>query len=240
MSSAQTKNPSLHERFEQQERLRPRTLAVDCDGVRLSYRELNQEANRLAKRLVEEGIEQDKLVVIDTQRSCDLIVGILAVLKSGGAFVLSEEAPPGSSREAWLRSAGADLLLTDFAGDFEARELRTIGVHEASGTDQNLPSRTDAEGWACVAGHFGWTHADVLKRLDWAREVLNLRAQERVLSCVPLQGEAVLELLLPLLNGATLVLASDWELRNPAELDKLAKRADCRTLKMPRRLAATA
>ena len=58
---------------------------------------------------MEEGIEQDKLVVIDTQRSCDLIVGILAVLKSGGAFVLSEEAPPGSSREAWLRSAGADL-----------------------------------------------------------------------------------------------------------------------------------
>ena len=220
--------------------MRPRARAVECDGVRLSYRELNQEANRLANRLVEEGVAQDDLVVIDAARSCDLIVGILAVLKSGGAFVLAEDAPLGSARETWIHSTGAQLVLTDFAGRFDRRGMRIVGVHEGAGTDEDLAPLTHAEGRACVAGPFEWTHSDVAQRLDWARDVLGLHARERVLSCVPLEGEAVVELLLPLLYGATLVLASEWEMHSPSELDRLAKRADCRTLKMPRRLAATA
>jgi syringomycin synthetase protein SyrE len=240
MSSTLTSLALLHERFESQAEARPRARAVECDGIRLSYRELNQEANRLAKRLAEVGVKQDKLVVIEAQRSCDLIVAILAVLKAGGAFVLAEDARPGSSRDAWLRSTGAQVVLTDFPGGFEARGMQTVGVYEASGSDENLPVRTHAEGWACVADHFGWTHTDVAKRLDWARDVLGLVAGERVLSSVPLEGEAVLELLLPLLSGATLVLASEWELHDPRTMEELAKRADCRTLKMPRRLAATA
>lgn len=113
-----------------------------------------------------------------------------------------------------------------------------VGCYEVAGTNLNLDALTHAEGWACVVAQTGWTHASVLKRLDWARDVLDLRANERVLSCVVLEGEAVLELLLPLIHGATLVLASTDELGNPDRLEPLALRADCRTLKMPPRLAA--
>ncbi len=240
MFSQVPSSATLHERFEHQASVRPRATAVECDGVWLTYRELNQEANRLARRIVEEGVGEGELVLVDVERSCDLIVSLLAVLKAGGAFLLTEDAPPHTSREAWIRSTGAQVLLTDFASGFEGRGMRSVGCYEASGTDDNLGTRTQSEGWACVASQAGWTHAAVAKRLDWARDVLALRAEERVLSSVSLHGEAVLELLLPLINGATLVLASAHELRNPERLARLEQRADCRTLRMPPLLAATA
>jgi non-ribosomal peptide synthetase component F len=231
---------TLHARFEQQAELRSRAVAVESDGMWLTYRELNQEANRLARRLSEEGVGPDELVVVDVDRGCDLVIGLLAVLKTGAAFVLVEDAPAGVHRDTWIRSTGAQVLLSDFHSGFEGQGLRAVGIYEASGTDQNPGVPVLAKNWACVAGHYGWTHESALQRLDWASEVLNLREMERVLSCVSLEGEAVLELFLPLITGATLVLATTQELENSERLDWLALNADCRTLRMPRRLAATA
>ncbi len=84
----------LHERFEAQARTTPDAVAVTYEERSLSYGELNARANRLAHLLRGAGVEPDTLVALSLERSLDLVVAILAVLKAGGAYLpLDPEQP---------------------------------------------------------------------------------------------------------------------------------------------------
>ncbi|HEY3571274.1 MAG TPA: condensation domain-containing protein, partial [Thermoanaerobaculia bacterium] len=74
-----------HELFEAQAESTPESPALACEGERLTYRELNARANRLARRLRELGVGPEARVALWAERSLELVVGLLAVLKSGGA-----------------------------------------------------------------------------------------------------------------------------------------------------------
>ncbi|NVI92300.1 non-ribosomal peptide synthetase [Actinomadura sp. BRA 177] len=73
--------------FEAQAATRPDALAVTFDGVSWTYAEVNAKANRLARRLVEQGVGPEQFVALALPRSADLVVAILAVLKAGAAYV---------------------------------------------------------------------------------------------------------------------------------------------------------
>ncbi|MWA01879.1 amino acid adenylation domain-containing protein [Actinomadura sp. LD22] len=73
--------------FEAQAAARPDAVAVSFEGVSLTYGEVNARANRLARRLVEQGVGPEQFVALKLPRSADLVVAILAVLKSGAAYV---------------------------------------------------------------------------------------------------------------------------------------------------------
>ncbi|WP_131396999.1 non-ribosomal peptide synthetase, partial [Dickeya fangzhongdai] len=77
----------IHERFEQQAAQSPDNIAVVFKEQSLSYRELNEQANRLAHWLIELGVRPDQRVAIALERSPELIVALLATLKAGGAYV---------------------------------------------------------------------------------------------------------------------------------------------------------
>src|ERR1700737_2224677 len=73
----------------------PDAVAVVYGDRRLSYRELNARANRLARKLVRLGVEPEVLVGICAERSAEMVVGLLAILKAGGAYVpLDPTYPP--------------------------------------------------------------------------------------------------------------------------------------------------
>ncbi|MFJ3793115.1 amino acid adenylation domain-containing protein [Kitasatospora sp. NPDC090091] len=101
-----------HHRFEQQAARTPEAEAVRCGREALSYAELDRRSNRLAHRLKRHGVGRDVLVGVCTERSVDLVVALLAVLKAGGAFVpLDPEFPP--ERLAFmLADSGLPVLLT--------------------------------------------------------------------------------------------------------------------------------
>ncbi|MGQ3482132.1 AMP-binding protein, partial [Paenibacillus sp. TY11] len=73
--------------FEEQAELYPDNVAAVMNERQLTYRELNERSNRLARKLRETGVEADQLVAILAERSLDMVVGILAILKAGGAYV---------------------------------------------------------------------------------------------------------------------------------------------------------
>ena len=75
--------------FEEQVKKKPDNIAVVCESESITYRELNEKANRLAQSLREEGVKQETIVGIMTDRSIHYVVGILGVMKAGGAFPLS-------------------------------------------------------------------------------------------------------------------------------------------------------
>ncbi|MET8082178.1 amino acid adenylation domain-containing protein [Streptomyces sp. NPDC005303] len=90
----------------------PDAPAVLCGGERLSYRELDERANRLARELIARGIGPEHLVAVALKQSVALLVALLGVLKSGAAYVPVDPAYPAARLEQVLRDAEPALLLT--------------------------------------------------------------------------------------------------------------------------------
>nr|WP_145406705.1 amino acid adenylation domain-containing protein [Paenibacillus xylanexedens] len=115
---------TIHGLFEEQAELYPNSVAVVMNERQLTYRELNERSNRLARKLRETGVQADQLVAILAERSLDMIVGILAILKAGGAYVPVDPDYPQERIRFMIEDSGAPLLLiqkhlhekTDFAG----------------------------------------------------------------------------------------------------------------------------
>ncbi|MBD8499270.1 non-ribosomal peptide synthase/polyketide synthase [Paenibacillus arenosi] len=115
---------TIHGLFEEQAELYPDNVAAVMNERQLTYRELNERSNRLARTLRERGVEADQLVAILAERSLDMVVGILAILKAGGAYVPVDPDYPEERIRFMIEDSGAPLLLiqkhlhekTDFAG----------------------------------------------------------------------------------------------------------------------------
>ncbi|MDQ8091444.1 non-ribosomal peptide synthase/polyketide synthase [Bacillus amyloliquefaciens] len=102
---------TIHEMFEKQARRTPNQAAVVYEGMQLTYEELNRRANQLARTLQAKGVRADQLVGIMTERSLEMIVGILGVLKAGGAYLpIDPDSPPERIRYI-LSDSGVSVLL---------------------------------------------------------------------------------------------------------------------------------
>ncbi|MEU6770339.1 amino acid adenylation domain-containing protein [Streptomyces sp. NPDC046759] len=103
---------TLVELFERQVAQRVDAPAVVCDGATLTYGDLNARANRLARHLVARGVGPESLVGICLERSADLVVALLAVLKAGGAYLPIDPDSPADRIAYMLQDARPVLLVT--------------------------------------------------------------------------------------------------------------------------------
>ncbi|KKD52441.1 MULTISPECIES: non-ribosomal peptide synthetase [Paenibacillus] len=110
-ASAYPDNQTIHKLFEEQAEHTPDHIAVALDHQTLTYRELNETANRLARILRDAGVKPDEPVGILTERSLDMITGTLAILKAGGAYVPIDSQYPEDRIRYMLEDSGAKLLL---------------------------------------------------------------------------------------------------------------------------------
>ncbi|SEK06277.1 non-ribosomal peptide synthetase [Paenibacillus polymyxa] len=110
-ASAYPDNETIHKLFEEQAERTPDHIAVALGHQTLTYRELNETANRLARTLRDAGIKPDEPVGILTERSLDMITGTLAILKAGGAYVPIDSQYPEDRIRYMLEDSGAKLLL---------------------------------------------------------------------------------------------------------------------------------
>ncbi len=115
----------IHARFERQAARTPHAIAVEFEGRSLTYRELNENANRLAHHLMSLGVEPDDRVAIWVERSLDMVVGLLAVLKAGGGYVPLDPTYPRDRVGYMLRDSAPRVLLTqaELRGAAHALEL---------------------------------------------------------------------------------------------------------------------
>jgi len=102
----------LHQLFEEQAQRAPEAVALIFGDQRLSYRELDERANRLARHLRRLGAGPEVLVAICAERSVEMVVGILGILKSGGAYVPVDPAYPRERQGFMLQDARAGILVT--------------------------------------------------------------------------------------------------------------------------------
>ncbi|KJK58408.1 thioester reductase [Saccharothrix sp. ST-888] len=106
-------SPSIHGHFTQEAVRTPDAIAVSSGEVQLSYRELDERSNRLAHRLRELGVRAESPVAVLMERSVDLVVAILAVLKAGGCYLPLHSAYPLQRKQWILEHCAAPVLLAD-------------------------------------------------------------------------------------------------------------------------------
>ncbi|HUZ95886.1 MAG TPA: amino acid adenylation domain-containing protein [Edaphobacter sp.] len=102
----------IHQLFEAQAKRTPDTIAVVSETEQLTYGELNRRANQLAQHLRALGVGPEVMVAICLERSLELVIGLLGVLKAGGVYVPLDPAYPQERLAFMLRDAQAPVLLT--------------------------------------------------------------------------------------------------------------------------------
>ncbi|WP_149094049.1 non-ribosomal peptide synthetase [Paenibacillus terrae] len=109
--SDDTTRYTLHRLFEQQAARTPDHIAVVFEDAKLTYRELNERANQLARTLRSQGVKPDQRVGLLAERSIEMIVGLLAILKAGGAYVPIDPEYPADRIRYMLEDSGAPIIL---------------------------------------------------------------------------------------------------------------------------------
>ncbi|WP_433330228.1 non-ribosomal peptide synthetase [Spirillospora sp. CA-294931] len=200
---------TLPDLFEAQVVRTPDAPAVVMAGVELSYRELNARANRLAHELIGLGAGPETMVRVRAERSPELVVAVLAVLKAGAVYVPLDPEDPRHPDEV----SGPTLTRQRVA---EARSgattdpPRRIGPGNAAYVIHTSGSTGRPKG--CVN-----THGAIVNRLDWMRRAYPIGTGDVVLHKTPIGFDvSVWELCWPLLNGAALALARPGGHRDPA------------------------
>jgi len=106
----------IHHLFEQQVKLTPAATALVFNGQSMTYSELNERANRLAHHLIGLGIQPESLVAICVERSFAMIIGVLAVLKAGGAYAPLDPAYASIRLKDILVDASPSVVVADSTG----------------------------------------------------------------------------------------------------------------------------
>jgi amino acid adenylation domain-containing protein len=226
---------TISQMFEDRAAQNPHAMAVQCNGAWLTYRELNQEANRLARRLREAGAGPETLVGLCMERSCDMVVALLAILKAGAAYLPLDPALPAERFRMIVEDARAPILVTE---RWRAAKVPTSGAtlvfpDDVPDTNGNLEAHAGPENLAYVLYTSGSTgrpkgveipHSAVVNFLESMRREPGFTAADTLLAVTTLSFDiAALEIFLPLIAGGRLAIASREDARDPARLAELIR-----------------
>jgi len=227
--------PAVVSRLALQAADRPGAVAVVFGAHHLSYGELESRSNALARRLLARGVGLEDRVGLALRRSLDTAVALLAVLKTGAAFVPLDPSHPAERLTAVLEELCASVLVTEkaFAGRFEVMEAELFCLDEqpAGTIGEDRPPRvgkTCPESLAYVIYTSGSTgrpkgvmveHRQLSHLLETVSRHFGSRADDRMLSLAPFSFDIFLfELLSPLWVGGTSVLVPIDPVPEPEDL----------------------
>jgi amino acid adenylation domain-containing protein len=214
----------VHDLFLQQVANNPDHRAVVFRDHSLTYKELNQQANQLAVHLRHLGAGPDNLVAVCLDRSLDMVIALLAILKSGAAYLPVEPSRAVERIRLLLEDSKAHILITTqhWSNVLGLRGIPVICLdvereHMTSQPTDNLPNSATPENLAYVIYTSGSTgipkgvqirHRSVVNFLVSMRPRPGLTANDILVAVTPLSFDiSVLELFLPLTVGATVVVA---------------------------------
>ncbi|MED1738743.1 amino acid adenylation domain-containing protein [Bacillus swezeyi] len=152
------KQMTLHGLFEQQAAKIPEKTALVFEGKQISYRELNEQANRLARTLRKRGIGPDAPAAVLMERSERTITAILGILKAGGAYVPLDPSFPSERIQFMLKDSDAKVVITDKAFEADTAEVLSFSAALSETKESgNLPSSAGADHLAYIIYTSGTT-----------------------------------------------------------------------------------
>ena len=219
--------------FEARAVLTPAAVALVFERETLSYGELNRRANRLAHRLIREGIGPESLVGLSAERSPAMVVSLLAILKAGAAYLPLDPAYPAARLAFMLADAKPSLILSEAGSSLPPGPPRLV-ITEAQAAESPEYNPTDHDRRTSLSvdhpayviytsGSTGTpkgvvvTHAGIAALAEAQTDRLGLSPRARVLQFASLNFDAsVWEMVMALASGAALVLPSPDALSGPA------------------------
>lgn len=226
----------IHHYLEKQVKQTPDAIAVQWEDQRLTYRELNQQANQLAHYLQTLGIEPESRVGLWVDRSGLMMVALLGILKAGGAYVPLDPQIPSQRLEWIVADAQVTVLLTQahFAArlpqDFATTpivDLDAAWPEIAAARSNNLAVPVQPNHLAYVIYTSGSTgtpkgvmveHRSLVSYTESAIENYQISARDRCLQFASISFDAAAEEIYPtLVQGGTLVLRTETMLSSMAQ-----------------------
>lgn len=232
----------VHEDIDRQCEETPHNVALTDWNSSLTYRELKEKTDIIADYLAAQGVKPNSLIGIYMERSIEMVLAIVGILKAGGTYVPLDPEHPADRVQMILEDTSLRLVLTQ--SQLKERladrtDLQLICMDKpfaSSGARPNTAARTSAtpDDLAYVLYTSGSTgkpkgvmipHAGLMNRLMWMQEEYRLSYQDRVLQKTPYSFDvSVWEFLWPLMYGAGLIILEPGEHRNPAYLVEIIKR----------------
>jgi amino acid adenylation domain-containing protein/thioester reductase-like protein len=224
----------LHRLIEEQVARAPEAVALVYEGESLTYAELNRRANRLARHLRTLGAGPDVPVALCVDRSLEMVIGLLATLKSGAAYAPLDPDLPAERLQLLLDDLSPPVVLTEsHLADRHSGERRGVSptcpptllrldadsdiwAAESGENLANAPTASpdDVAYIIYTSGTTGQpkgcmnTHRGIVNRLLWMQDEYRLTAEDCVLQKTPYSFDvSVWEFFWPLLAGARLVIA---------------------------------
>jgi amino acid adenylation domain-containing protein len=226
----------VHELIEAQVDKTPEAIALISGTERLSYAELDARAARLAAQLKQEGVKPGDLVGLCLERGAEMVVGFLAILKTGAAYVPLDPAFPRDRLAFMVTDSKMSLLVTtkDLADELQLLAPKTLLLGGA------LPGPLSRGGEKGALAYVIYTsgstgkpkgvqvpHLAVANFLTTMQRSPGMTAADRLLAVTTLSFDiAVLELQLPLTVGGTVVLAERDAVADGEQLQQLIERHD--------------
>ncbi len=229
----------INEMFEAQVKKTPDAIALTYNEAHLTYAELNAKANRLARQLIEVGIQLDEIVGLCIENSSEWIVGVLGILKAGGAYLPLDPRYPKERLAFMIKDASLQILLTqdwllEKIPDSSAQPICITSENSTSepeNNDENLGRVISPANLAYViytSGSTGTpkgslnTHAGLSSRLVWKQSAYPLDTSDHVLQTCPFSFDvSIWEILGCLVSGARLVITPPYVQRDPTLLAQL-------------------
>ncbi len=224
--AAPLRGDRVYRSIERQAAATPDAIAVQLEGASLTYGELDARANRLARYLISCGAGPERLTAIFLPRSIDSIVTILAVLKTGGAYLPLDTSVPPERTAFIIDDSGAAVIVTadslrhhlaasatpivSIDGDRRAIDACPAQSPGAIAHAENLAYVIYTSGSTGRPKGVGITHRSLSNYVERAIELYAIEAADRVLQFASVSFDAMVEEVFPCLAaGGTLVLRTD-------------------------------
>jgi amino acid adenylation domain-containing protein len=226
---------TLHQLIAEQAHATPQRLALKFQDTELSYFELNRQANQLANYLWHQGVQPGDVVAIAVERSPALVVSLLATMKCGATYVPLDPSYPAERLGFMLTDSGAKFLLASAPASL----ITTVTVLSIKEALESARHHSDQEPAAVVGSHellyvlytsgstgkpkgVQVTHRNAVNFLWSMRQAPGIGPDDRLLAITTISFDiAGLELFLPLVSGAAVVLADAFAAKDGAELLRL-------------------
>ncbi|MFP5264051.1 MAG: amino acid adenylation domain-containing protein, partial [Blastocatellia bacterium] len=238
----------IHLMFEQQAARTPGAIAVEFEGERLTYGELNARANNLANYLRKRGVGPETLVGLIVERSAVMVAGLLGVLKSGGAYVPLDPAYPRQRLAFMLEGAQVVLAERHLIDGLPEGEAIRVCVEEISDdlageSFDNPPNLSAADNLAYVmytSGSTGrpkgvaMTHGAISNMIGWQVESSKASVGTRTLQFASLSFDVSFqEIISTLCSGGTIVLVSEEVRKDDEQLMRFLAEGNIERLFVP-------
>ncbi|MBK8983265.1 MAG: amino acid adenylation domain-containing protein [Ignavibacteria bacterium] len=239
----------VHNLFHKNAKLYPEATALISDDAEISYRELDESSNRLANYLIKKGIRAGDLMCICMERSPDMVISILGVLKSGAAYVPVDPNYPADRVAHMISDSGSKFILTqkkilENLKNIKAETIITDDDNSEYLKEENIypeinSSLSDPAYAIYTSGSTGIpkgvliSHRSLTNHMLWMINEFSFDSSVRVFQKTPFSFDAsVWEFYLPLITGGALVIAGPDGHMDTAYMKENIKRNNVNVIQM--------